>query len=127
MKKKRLVVSFELLSFGTKHGGAALLGLKHYRIGDARIFLFSKSLLSSSVCVLGRGGSYCCGVMLARLVEILVTCVPNDRTRRPANSTLEINGKEFNGPHTGQFLKKNETRKTAVAVRTAEKRNEKKY
>lgn len=52
MKKKRLVVSFELLSFGTKHG-AALLSLKHYRIGDARIFLFSKSLLSSSVYVGG--------------------------------------------------------------------------
>ncbi len=38
-KKKRLVVSFELLSFGTKHG-AAPLGPKHYRIGDARIYFY---------------------------------------------------------------------------------------
>lgn len=51
MKKKRFVVSFELLSFGTKHG-AALLGLKHYRIGDARIFLFSNRFsLALCVCV----------------------------------------------------------------------------
>jgi hypothetical protein len=57
--------------------------------------------------------------MLARLVEILVTCVPNDRTRRPANSTLEINGKEFNGPHTGQF------RKTKQETGVAKPRNEK--
>lgn len=72
------------------------------------------------MCVLGRGFLLLRGEMLARLVEILVTCVPNDRTRRPAHSTLEINGKEFNGPHTGQF------RKTKQETAVAKPRNERK-